>query len=176
MHGQLDRPVLNPSHAHEERRQGLETIAMAAGYRLEMRFPGGKRPDVLRLHTQGSSVFLGEAKHTEGPSDLHSVDRLRHYLDWLVGFSRRKGRIVLAVAHARGLGDRWRDRVAWLCEEVCIEGAVESRVLTRTTTVTYLASDSGGSCCVPRGIGRARHSRHSVVSEHGTWRGRGRQH
>lgn len=139
MDGTLARKALNPSRAHEERRLLLETVAMAAGFRLQLTLPDGRRPDVLRLHMHGSSVFLGEAKHTEGPNDLRSCDRLRHYVDWLNRFRDRRG-VLLAVAHPRGLGDRWRDQVAWLCEEFGLQESVRSRVLTLTTTVTYLAS------------------------------------
>lgn len=141
----------------------LETIAMLTGYRLQGRFPGRKLPDVLRLHTQGSSVFLGEAKHTEGPNNLHSVDRLRQYLDWLDRFRNRGGAVVLAVAHQRGLENRWQDRVAWLCEEVGIADSIWSRVVTRTTAVTFLAPGPSGRRFVRRGTVRTKHSPHNVV-------------
>lgn len=80
MSGRYGRPATVPSRTHETRRRLLETIAGTAGYRLDMYLPDGRRPDVLRLHVDRPGLFLGEAKHTEGPSDLDSTDRIRHYL------------------------------------------------------------------------------------------------
>ena len=39
-----------PSRSDEVPRVLSETIADAAGYRLEIRLPNGNRPDVLSLH------------------------------------------------------------------------------------------------------------------------------
>lgn len=160
MDGTLARTGLNPSPAHEKRRLLLETVAMAAGFRLQLTLPDGKRPDVLRLHVHGSSVFLGEAKHTEGPDDPRSCDRLHHYVDRLNRFREQQGSVLLAVAHPRGLRGRWRNRVAWLCEEFGLEKSVRSRVLTLTTTVTYVASDpvmSAATC-------RTKRRQHTVLT------------
>ena len=126
-----------PSRSHEVRRVLLETIADAAGYRLKSRFPDGKRPDVLRLHVNRTGLFLGEAKHTEGPTESCSVDRLRVYLDWLVPLCRQNVGSLLAIAHPRGLGRAWRDRVGWLLQDAQIEGFVESKAVTSNTTVTF---------------------------------------
>ena len=139
MSTRLGRPATTPSHSHEARRVLLQTIADAAGYRLEMLLPDGRRPDVLRIHVDRPGLFLGEAKHTEGPSDLYSVDRLRCYLDWLLPLYQRDVGSVLAVAHPRSLGRAWRDRVAWLCQDVPIDGVVGSTNVTPITTVTFVA-------------------------------------
>lgn len=129
----------NPSRSHEERRSVLLTIAEAAGYRLEFRFPNDRRPDVLRLHVDRTGLFLGEAKHTEGPSDSCSIDRLRVYLDCLLPLVRRDVGGLLAIAHPRGLGRAWQYRLGWLCEDALIGGTVGSKSVTSTTTVTFVA-------------------------------------
>ncbi len=139
-----DRSTMTPSRAHETRRALLETIADAAGFRLTMPLPDGRRPDVLRVHVDRAGLFLGEAKHTEGPCDLHSADRLRDYLRWLVPPCERAVGSVLAVAHPRGLGRPWRHRVDWLCQGLGIERVVGSTAVTPTTTVTFVVFGSSG--------------------------------
>ena len=139
MNARVSEPASNPSRSHEERRGVLETIAEAAGYRLELHLPNDKRPDVLRLHVDRTGLFLGEAKHTEGPSDSCSVDRLRVYLDCLLPLMRRNVIGLLAIAHPCGLGRAWRDRLDWLRQETPICGAVRSKNVTPTTTVTFVA-------------------------------------
>ena len=136
MSGQLDCAGSRPSRAHEARRILLQTIAEAAGYRLGMSLPDGRRPDVLRLHVGRPGLFLGEAKHSEGPSDFSSIDRLRHYLGWLAPLHQRGVCSILAVAHPCGLGRAWRDRVDWLCQDMGIKGVVGSTNVTLVTTVT----------------------------------------
>ncbi len=138
------RPETVPSRAHEARRALLQTIAEAAGYHLEMWLPDGRRPDVLRVHLDRPSVFLGEAKHTEGPWDVDSVDRLRHYLGWLVALRQRELGSILAIAHPRGLGRAWQDRMDWLCEDVRIDGVGGSANVTPATAVTFVVFAVGG--------------------------------
>ncbi len=116
----------------------LETIADAAGYSLRFHFPDKKRPDVLRLHLDRTGLFLGESKHTEGPFDLCSVDRLRVYLDCLLPLIKRDIRGLLAIAHPIGLERPWRDQLDWLCQDTPISGAVGSNNITSTTTVTFV--------------------------------------
>ena len=157
----LDRPATTPSRTHEARRVLLETIADAAGYRLALRLPDGRRPDVLRLHVDQTGLFLGEAKHTEGPYDLDSADRLRHYLGWLAAPSQRAVGSVLAVAHPCGLEFPWRDRVDWLCQDLRIERVVGSTSVTPVTTVTFAVFGTTGWRYGPPGTARTRRSRHS---------------
>ena len=138
MSRQLGYARNNPSHAHEKRRVLLRTIAELAGYKLEMSLPDGKRPDVLRLHVGRLGLFVGEAKHTEGPSDFSSVDRLRQYLDWLLLLYQEGVGSILAIAHPCGLGEAWRKRVDWLCQDLGIKGAVGIKKVTSVTTVTSM--------------------------------------
>ena len=94
---------------------------------------------MLRLHLDQTGLFLGEAKHTEGPSDPCSIDRLRVYLDYLLPDFRQEVGGVLAIAHPCGLGTAWRDRLEWLRQDAPISGVVGSRGVTSTTTVTFVS-------------------------------------
>ena len=161
MSGRSDGSAINPTRAHESRRTLLETVADAAGYRLTMPLPDGRRPDVLRIHVDRASLFLGEAKHTEGPQDLDSSDRLRHYLGWLVPSCERTVGNILAVAHPSGLGRLWRVRMDWLCQELTPERVVGSAAVTGSTTVTFVVFGITGSRSAPPGTGRTRRSRHT---------------
>lgn len=145
MSASTGRVLRVPSRSHEERRTLLESIAEIGGYRLGVALPDGRRPDVLRLHLHRRAVFFGEAKHTEGPADTRSVDRLRHYVGWLAPFSQWDVGSVLAVAHGRGVGDLWSERLDWLCGEERIEGRIGSKDVTRVTTVTFVVVGSGDS-------------------------------
>ena len=159
----FDRPVTVPSRAHETRRVLLETIADAAGYRLTMPLPDGRRPDVLRLHLDRTRLFLGEAKHTEGPDDFKSVDRLCHYLGWLVPVCDRALGSVLAVAHPRGLAHAWRVRLESLCSDLPFGRVVASASVAPVTTVTFVVFGTVGWRYDPLGTARTRRSRHSEV-------------
>ena len=161
MTGVRGRPLTVPSRTHEGRRVLLETIADAAGYRLAMSLPDGRRPDVLRLHVDRIGLFLGEAKHTERPYDLDSVDRLRHYLGWLAPSCQLAVCCVLAIAHPHGLGRPWRDRVDWLCQDLRIERVVGSTSVTPATTVTFVVFGPIGWRYCPPGTARTRRNRHS---------------
>ena len=144
MSARASRPASNPSRSHEERRRVLETASEAAGYRLDFRLPNLYRPDVLRLHVDRTGLFLGEAKHSEGPSDSCSVDRLRVYLDCLLPLFRRGVGGLLAIAHPCCQGRAWRNRLVWVCQDVPVVGAVGSKDVTPTTTVTFVALGTGG--------------------------------
>jgi hypothetical protein len=77
-------PLRIPSLTHEARRALLKTLADVAGFRIEANFPSDDRPDVLRRLVNGRGLFLGEAKYSEGPSNMASVARLDRYLGWLL--------------------------------------------------------------------------------------------
>ena len=161
MSDDLDRPATTPSRTHEARRLLLETIADAAGYRLALLLPDGTRPDVLRHHVDQRGVFLGEAKHTEGPHDLESADRLRHYLGWLAVPNHRALGSVLAVAHPCGLDRPWRDRVDWLCQDMRIDRVVGSTNVTPTTAVTFAVFGTTAWRHGPLGTTRTRRNPHN---------------
>lgn len=129
----------NPSRTHEARRTLLQTAARAAGYHLRFSLPDGTFPDVLTLHIRHGGLFIGEAKHTERPSDVRSVDRLAHYLGWLVELRPPGALSVLAVAHPPPWREAWRDRLDWLLDrELPTERGVCSSDVTSMTTVTFM--------------------------------------
>jgi len=95
---------------HESRRATLEVVARAAGFHrtVPSALVAGLRPDVLLATTRGL-LFLGEAKHTELPDCLATLDRLLSYLLALRPYCFRIGREHLVVVCFRGahLGARW---------------------------------------------------------------------
>lgn len=79
---------------HTRRTSLLDSVAIRIGYMWVLAsFPDGSRPDVLRgayrYSSRGrmlSSIFIGEAKATEGPNDADAVRRLAGYMEWVKGF------------------------------------------------------------------------------------------
>lgn len=153
-----------PSHAHERRRTLLEAIADVAGYRLTMALPNGSFPDVLRFHVDRTGLFLGEAKHTERPYDVHSIDRLRGYLGWLAPLSRPGLGSVLAVAHPAGVRREWRGQLEWLCRDLRIVHVAGSTRMTIDTSVTFaVLSAIDRQDLLPQGKAGTRRSPHSAA-------------
>ena len=174
MSSRSSRPTIVPSRTHEARRVLLETVADIAGYRLELCLPDGKRPDVLRLHINRQDLFVGEAKHAEGPDDLNSIDRLRHYLGWLFPLYERGVGSILAVAHPSGLERAWRDRIGWLCWDLRLAGTTRSASATPGTTVTFAVFGAVDPRHDLPSITKTRHGRHGAPRAYDTRRGRGR--
>jgi hypothetical protein len=132
-------PLRIPSFTHEARRAHLQTLADVAGFRIEVHFPSDDRPDVLRRLVNGRGVFLGEAKYSEGPSNMASVARLDRYLGWLLPVQQSGGSAVLAVAHSQGLEAAWRARLVWLAAGHRTDVNVWSASLARGIAVSVLA-------------------------------------
>ncbi len=135
-----------PRSMHQYRSDVLETIAVLAGFHTEIIFPDGCRPDVARVSaTYG--VFLGDAKHSEGPDDEASLRRLRHYALWLVCPGRRAKR-VFAVCHRIGQGRAWRLALNDIAKEICLEAVSTalSRRVASDAEVTWLVSGAMASC------------------------------
>jgi len=105
---------------------------------MEVALLDGERPDVLRRPSTGRGLFVGEAKHSEGPSDMRSVTRLDRYLEWLLPVERTGGLAVLAVAHVNGLDAAWRARLDWLRVGHDTAGHVWSAPATVGTVVSVL--------------------------------------
>jgi hypothetical protein len=77
-----------PSRWHQERASTLECIGHLAGHHVVATVPtGALRPDVLLRRVDYRAVFIGEAKHSEPPTDRYAVARLRsspsHRSSWL---------------------------------------------------------------------------------------------
>src|SRR5438132_1514167 len=92
---------LSPSRTHEYRRGVLDSLAILAGFEIELTLPDGSRPDVARVSVQWSRVFLGDAKHSESPADEAVICRLRRYALWLRG-THTGSTDVLALCHRSG--------------------------------------------------------------------------
>ena len=136
--GDMPGTFANPGRAHEARRTLLKTVARIAGYRLNFALPDGMFPDVLTLHIRHGGLFIGEAKHTERPSDVRSVDRLARYLGWLVELRPPASLSVLAVAHPPCWRAAWCDRLDWLLDrQLAAEYRVCSSDVTSMATVTF---------------------------------------
>lgn len=132
-------PLRIPSLTHEARRALLQTLADVAGFRIEANFPSDDRPDVLRRLVNGRGLFLGEAKYSEGPSNMASVARLDRYLGWLLPVQQSGGCAVLAVAHPTGLEAAWCARLVWLAAGHKTDVNVWSASLARGIAVSVLA-------------------------------------
>jgi hypothetical protein len=155
----IRRPLRIPSRTHEARRSLLETLADISGFRRELILPGGDRPDVLRRLDNGRGLFVGEAKHSEGPSDMPSVDRLDRYLGWLMSVERTGGFAVLAIAHSPGLHVAWRARLEWLLAGREASGDVWSAPVAMEMVVSVLVLGHA----VPKGKQNARGTCYSAV-------------
>lgn len=142
----------NPSDCHERRRVLLEAVADIAGYSLDFRFLNGKRPDVLRLHLNRSGIFLGEAKHTEQPSNLDSTDRLRIYFDSVLQLAQNDLKCIIAVAHRPALTKSWLNRLNWLCHDTPMHSLSTSTTISANTSVTFLTVGIGAGFYVRRDI------------------------
>ena len=106
--------------SHENRRDELETFARHLGFHLCVRLPRGLIPDVALGHDTHDAVFLGDAKHTEGPDDRATRARLLRYLRWLA--SRHcEGEHVFAVAHGPSRDGAWSETIVGLADEAGLQ-------------------------------------------------------
>ena len=129
---------INPTRQHTVREQTLTQIADLAGFTVRFELLDGTKPDVLRLHVKHRGVFIGEAKHTERPSDSHTYDRLAHYLDWFVILAEPMVVNVVAIAYPSNWMGSWHDCLESLCGDMDIKDTIKSYALDQSTAVTYL--------------------------------------
>lgn len=97
---------------HDERAEFLACLATMLGCWEEVggELPDGRRPDVLRVDSRRNVLFVGDAKHTEGPSCSATLGRLQEYLRWAsVHVRRRDGIAVFAVCFGRS-----QDETGWV--------------------------------------------------------------
>ena len=116
-----------PGTRHEARRDTLHALAVLAGYTLELPagFPDGRRPDVARLHAHRRSVFIGDAKDSEGPLGMWTRVRLLAYLRWFAAEVRRQGSdgVFVVCFGVRTDAQRWCDTLRLLAREVGLTAA-----------------------------------------------------
>lgn len=77
------------SREHEIAREALNDIAILSGYssELPLPLPDCGIPDVARITDSMKGIFIGDAKHTEHPTNEHTLVRIRKYLKWLANLS-----------------------------------------------------------------------------------------
>lgn len=100
---------MTTSPEHDAVTATLATLAGLVGCASVLTFFDDRRPDVLRCDPSRGLLFIGEAKHAEGPRDAASVARLRTYLLWLSAHLRtgRPALLAFAVTKADELSG-WR--------------------------------------------------------------------
>ena len=117
--GQADQ---QRSTEHDRKAKFLDTLATLIGCRETVGgwLPDGRRPDVLRLDSKRSVLFIGEAKDTESPGFRATQARLQRYLSWLSAHvARVKGMGIFAVCFRRESDSRnWVETVLYLGHEV----------------------------------------------------------
>lgn len=84
---------------HLARVRLLETLADSVGCHLSLAtsLPDGCRPDVLRLAIETSTLFVGEAKHSESPGSLATQARFLTYTKWVAAFRRTSGSAIVCL-------------------------------------------------------------------------------
>lgn len=117
-----------PSPEHEERREHLDTLAFMAGYTKEIPTPllKGLRPDVVKQTAERDAVFIGDAKHSERPSNTATIDRLGKYVRWLSGLSAAtKRRSIFALCYGNRLETAdWQFQVSKIARTNHLDGHV----------------------------------------------------
>ena len=128
-----------PSSMHEYRRDVLDSIAILAGFEAAIALPDSSVPDVARVSLTAAAVFLGDAKHTEGPDDGASVARLSRYAAWLVR-GNRPHYDILAVCHRAGQGRAWRKVLNTIASDAQINVVrpADSRRLAPDAEITWV--------------------------------------
>jgi hypothetical protein len=128
-----------PTKMHEHRRDVLNSIAILAGFEVTIVLPDGCRPDVARASLEAKAVFLGDAKHTEGPDDLASLARLTRYAAWLVDGGRLH-RGILAICHRSGQGRAWSRALNTIASDarMAVLRGVDSRRLAPDAEITWV--------------------------------------
>jgi hypothetical protein len=138
---QADPPRLagTPRPQHQERRAILAGVGQLAGYVLPLQLPDGSLPDVALVAPRSLAVFIADAKHTEGPGDHASLDRLRRYAAWLSRDRYGQASDVLAVAHPPEHGDGWLSALTALAADAgVLTGYGSVRWIGCATVVSWL--------------------------------------
>lgn len=107
--------------AHDSKAHFLDTLAALIGCKegIGGALPDGRRPDVLRINRRRRILFLGDAKHTESPTDKATQARLLGYLRWLSAHvNTQQGLGIFAICFGREADTyRWIETIYMLgCE------------------------------------------------------------
>ena len=108
--------------SHEEKVDFLDSFAVLIGCReyYGASLPDGYRPDVLRVNTSKAVLFIGDAKHSEGPIGQQTQVRLQRYFRWLAAhINRGNGIGIFAICFARPSdATGWQQTLGFLAYEV----------------------------------------------------------
>ncbi len=69
-----------------------------------MPLPNGLIPDVCQFCPDTGALFIGDAKHSEAPTNPYSLYRLRRYFWWLRRLKPSEAPDLFAICHAAGDG------------------------------------------------------------------------
>ena len=123
------------SRSHALRQADLETFAQHLGFHIPFVLPDDRMPDVLLAHVQARRVFVGDAKHTESPSDPATRARLLAYLNWSASVEARSDG-YFAIAHTPGFSAEWIEAIKELTAEAgIVAGLPWTKRLNVTTEV-----------------------------------------
>lgn len=102
---------------HERRVRFLGEVSSLLGVSTEL--PGlssGLTPDVVRVRFDGLLLFVGDAKHTEGPSNSASKIRIFNYLAWLATYWPADA-VVAICCGSRAHAGSWLDSLSALAAD-----------------------------------------------------------
>jgi len=138
------------SRRHKEGTALLDTLATLVGClaSLNAGLPDGLRPDVMRLDLSSGRLFVGDAKHSESPSSIHTQGRILNYLRWFAAHLRcGRGEGVFAVCFSK-ISDThlWVEALDMLAAEAGVPHAfVRHEQFPGGMTLVWFLS----RCCVP---------------------------
>jgi hypothetical protein len=135
----------SPSPMHEERRQTLTAIGMLAGFNVPLlTLPDGKVPDVALVSLSNGALLIGDAKHSEGPNDPASQDRLAIYLTWLRRDRPTKRADIFAVCHPPGQGTAWTAAINLLAARAgVVTGNPQTGIVGPTSALSWIPCFGG---------------------------------
>lgn len=134
------------SYQHEFARDALDDIALLSGYSvpIPLPLPDGSIPDVARTTAGCNGVFLGDAKHTEVPTDRETISRIRKYMTWLRLLKTEVYRkSFFAIATTDSLyAMAWKARLYSIGYDVGLSGfSVLYKTLSPDLCIVWLAAD-----------------------------------
>lgn len=128
-----------PSPQHERRLKTLETLAMLNGFNTAMPLASKLRPDVALWRRVDRAVFVGEAKHSEAPTDGRAMGRLARYLQ-LLRPREDSAADIIAVCHPLFHGGDWIAALRQLAADGLLAAAPPRLVrLSAGEAITWMA-------------------------------------
>jgi hypothetical protein len=142
---------------HEERRDTLTAIGMLAGFNVPLRtLPDGKVPDVALVSLSNGALLIGDAKHSEGPNDPASQDRLAAYLAWLRRDRPTRCADIFAVCHPPGQDAAWAAAIGLLAARAgVVSRSPQSAIVGPTSALSWIPCFGGVETNYSAARGRA---------------------